>query len=114
MKVVRGRLQDIMDAITQIEKHSARGRAAFDESEMIQVWMVHHLRIIGEAVRAIEPAFRDRHPSVPWRDVAGMRSVLVHDYGNINLNIVWSPVEKDVPLLKEQIRKLLAEMPEDK
>lgn len=79
MNLPREKLQDILDAIAQIEKHSGVERAAFDESELIQVWMVHHLQIIGEAVRAIDPAFRNKHPQVPWRDIAGMRNILVHD-----------------------------------
>ncbi len=57
MKRTRERLQDILDAIAQIEKHSKGGRASFDTSELIQIWMVHHLEIIGEAVRAIDPTF---------------------------------------------------------
>ena len=113
MSGTRRRLQDILDAIAQIEKLRPKGRAVFDESELIQVWMVHHLQIIGEAVRAIDPAFRTQHPSVPWRDISGMRSILVHEYGSIDLNIVWSAVEKDVPLLKKKIQKLLADLPPD-
>ncbi len=113
MNRTRRRLQDILDAIEQIEKHTAKGRTAFDQSELIQVWMVHHLQIIGEAVRAIDAGFRSAHPVVPWRDISGMRSILVHEYGSIDLNIVWSAVEKEVPLLKTQIQKLLADLPPD-
>jgi len=111
MRRARERLQDILDAITQIEKHSKEGRAAFDASDLIQIWMVHHLQIIGEAVRAIDPTFRNQHPSVPWRQIAGMRNILIHDYGNINFEIVWSAVENDVPSLKVEIQKLLLELP---
>ena len=114
MKVLTDRLNDIMDAIAQIEKQTAGGKEAFDANELIQIWMVHHLQIIGEAVRSIDPAFRSAHPSVPWREIAGMRNVLIHDYGSVNLNIVWSAVEKDVPLPKKEIHKLLTEMPEAK
>jgi uncharacterized protein with HEPN domain len=113
MKSVRDRLQDILDAVTQIEKYSVKGRAAFEEDELVQIWMVHHLQIIGEAVRGIDPAFRNGHPSVPWRLIAGMRNILVHDYGSINLNVVWSAVENDLPPLKIEILRLLAEMPEN-
>jgi Uncharacterized conserved protein len=114
MKRTRDRLQDILDAITQIEKHSKEGRAAFDASELIQIWMVHHLQIIGEAVRSIDPDYRNKHPSVPWRLIAGMRNILIHDYGSINFEIVWSAVENNVPSLKIEIEKLLLELPEEK
>jgi len=112
MKRTRDRLQDILDAITQIEKHGKEGRAAFDANELIQIWMVHHLQIIGEAVRSIDPDFRNKHPSVPWRLIAGMRNILIHDYGSINFEIVWSAVENNVPNLKVEIEKILLELPE--
>jgi uncharacterized protein with HEPN domain len=108
----RSRLQDILDAIGQIEAEQVKGRAAFDESSLIQVWMVHHLMIIGEAARAIDPAFRQRCPSIPWRQVAGMRNILVHDYFRINREIVWETVEKHLPMLKTEIQRALGSLPQ--
>jgi uncharacterized protein with HEPN domain len=109
MRNFRNRLQDILEAIVQIEAEQAKGKSAFQSSELIQVWMVHHLMIIGEAVRAIDPATRQRYPSVPWRDIAGMRNILVHDYFRINGEIVWQTVENDLPPLKQEIQKILLE-----
>lgn len=56
MRQFRERLQDILDAIAKVELEQAKGREAFDTSPLIQVWMVHHLMIIGEAVRSIDTA----------------------------------------------------------
>jgi uncharacterized protein with HEPN domain len=111
MKSTRDRLQDIADAICEIEKYSAAGRARFDADELVQTWMVHHLQIIGEAVRSIDPAFRTRYPQVPWREIAGMRNILVHDYGRVNLNVVWEAVEQHVPRLKVEIEAILTALP---
>ena len=113
MRVVRARLQDILDAIAQIETEQAKGKDAFLRERLIQVWMVHHLMIIGEAVRSIDPAFRQRHPSVPWREIAGMRNILVHDYFRINERIVWETVEQHLPALKGHILEILAQFPPD-
>ena len=113
MRDSRERLQDILDAITQIEVEQARGKAAFEASPLIQVWMVHHLMIIGEAVRAIDPAVRQCYPSVPWREIAGMRNILVHDYFRINQEIVWETVEKHVPALKTEVERILSQLPAD-
>ncbi|MBX3744333.1 MAG: DUF86 domain-containing protein [Verrucomicrobiae bacterium] len=77
MRGTQDRLRDILDAVDRIETEQAKGKAAFDHSELTQVWMVHHLMIIGEAVRAIDPAFRQLHSSIPWRKIAGMRNLLV-------------------------------------
>ena len=111
MRDLRNRLQDILDAIAQIEIEQRKGKAAFEGSPLIQVWMVHHLMIIGEAVRSIDPALRQRYPSIPWRQVAGMRNILVHDYFRINEALVWETVDKDVPALKTEIERILTELP---
>ena len=111
MRVVHDRLQDILDAITQIKTQQAKGKDAFLREPLIQVWMVHHLMIIGEAVRAIDPAFRRRYPSVPWRQIAGMRNILVHDYFRINEQIVWDTVEQHLPPLAAQVREILEQLP---
>ena len=113
MRDFRDRLQDILDAIGQIESEQVKGRTAFDSSPLIQVWMVHHLMIIGEAVRAIDPAIRQRYPSIPWRQIAGMRNILVHDYFRINQEVVWETVEKHVPPLKAEIKRILEALPEN-
>jgi uncharacterized protein with HEPN domain len=76
--------------------------------------MVHHLQVIGEAVRSIDPDFRNKHPSIPWHLIAGMRNILIHDYGNVNLEIVWSAVENNLPSLKTEIQALLLQLPEGK
>ena len=112
MRELGDRLQDMLEAIAQIEAEQVKGRAAFDASPLLQVWMVHHLLIVGEAVRAIDPATRQRYPSVPWRQIAGMRNVLVHDYFRVNHEIVWETVEKHLPVLKAEIQRILSELPD--
>ena len=84
MRDLRQRLQDILEAIGRIESEQGKGKAAFQSSPLIQIWMVHHLMIIGEAVRSIDPATKQKYPSIPWRQIAGMKNILVHDYFRIN------------------------------
>lgn len=110
MRSFRDRLQDILDAIAQIEIELVKGKSAFEGNPLIQLWMVHHLMIIGEAVRAIDPAFRQQHPAIPWRQIAGMRNILVHDYFRINKEIVWETVDQHIPLLKAELHKILDEL----
>ena len=101
------RLRDIQDAIEKIMKYTNQGRQAFDQDELVQTWVIHHLEIIGEAVRSIPRDFRNHHPEIPWRQISGMRNILVHAYFGINRNRVWSVVEHDLPNLKTSIDAIL-------
>ena len=102
------RLQDILEAITRIQRYAVQGRLAFDQDELIQTWIVHHLQVIGEATRAISDAFRDTHGEIPWHEIVGMRNILVHHYFGVDKNVVWSVVENDLPPIEAAVRKILA------
>lgn len=102
------RLQDILEAITRIQRYAVQGRPAFDQDELIQTWIVHHLQLIGEASRAISDAFRDAHSEIPWHEIVGMRNILVHHYFGVDKNVVWSVVENDLPPIEASVRKALA------
>jgi uncharacterized protein with HEPN domain len=64
--------------------------------------VIHHLQIIGEAVRGITADFKAAHPEIPWSDIIGMRNILIHHYFGIDRDAVWKVVEHDLPLLKQQ------------
>ena len=101
------RLRDVLEAIDRIQQQAAKGRPAFDGEPLLQVWVIHHLEIIGEACRGLSAQLRDRHPAVPWAAIIGMRNILVHDYFGLNLEEVWAAVERDLPSLKQQIQAIL-------
>lgn len=104
------RLRDILEAIERVEKYAARGRAAFDEDELVQTWVVHHIEVIGEACRALPDEFQARYAGVPWSDIIGMRNILVHHYFGIDPDAVWAVVEHDLPDLKLNVRAILREL----
>ena len=60
---------------------------------------IRNLEVIGEATKNLSEDLRDANPSIPWRQIAGMRDVLIHDYLKVNLNRVWRTVETDLPPL---------------
>jgi uncharacterized protein with HEPN domain len=107
MRNDRERLLDILQAITQIEKYAARGKGVFERDELIQNWIVNRLQIIGEASRALTPAFRNENPEIAWSDIIGMRNILVHDYFGVDTDIVWTVVENSLPTLKQQVNTIL-------
>lgn len=94
------RLQDILEAIEQIEKYASKGLKALEEDELVQVWMVHYLGIIGEAANRLSDETKKKYPSVPWRKIVGMRNYIVHEYFKIDAQIIWNAIEKEIPKLK--------------
>lgn len=106
MRTDRDRVQDILEAIERIERHTAGGRAVFDADELIQVWVVRHLQIIGEAASRLSDDARDRQSDVPWRKIIGMRHVLVHGYFVVDLDLVWSVVEHELAALHSAITRV--------
>ena len=107
MRDDRERLLDIKEAIEKIQKYASRGKEAFIEEELIQTWIVHHIQILGEAAARLSDEFQEQNSDIPWFKIIGMRNILVHNYFGIDIEAVWSVVENDLPVLDEQIIKLL-------
>ncbi len=72
--------------------------------------VVRRLEIIGEAVKGIPSEVRAAYPDVPWRDIAGARDVLVHEYFRVDLAMAWNMVQKDLPVLETHVRRMLDEL----
>lgn len=71
--------------------------------------MIRNFEIIGEAVKHISDDLRCKHPDIPWKQIAGMRDEMIHEYFGIDLTIVWDTVQNDLPKLKQTVDRLLAE-----
>jgi len=76
----RQRLVDILDAIDRVYRHTGSGREAFERDELVQVWVLRHLQLIGEAARHLSQEIRTQYPEIPWAAIVVMRNFLVHDY----------------------------------
>ena len=110
MRDDRERLLDIIEAIERIEKYASEGKEGFENDELIQNWVIHHLQVIGEAARSISAEYKETHAEIPWNHITGMRHVLVHRYFEVDTNLVWSVVESDLPELKRKIATILEEL----
>lgn len=86
-------------------------KEAFLADLKTQSAVLHQLTVIGEAVKRLSPAFRDRHPILPWSLMAGMRDHLIHSYDVIDLDEVWNTAGRDVPEVLVKIAPLLPEPP---
>jgi len=106
-------LTDMLEAITQIEKYAVDGRQRLEKDELVRIWVVYHIQIIGEAAQRLSQRLRAKHSEVPWPQIAAMRNILVHAYFRIDLDEVWSVISKDLPILRPQIEAILAQLPPD-
>ena len=75
---------------------------------MIQDAVVRNLEIVGEATKRLSPAFRERHPDIPWRAISRMRDRLIHAYFGVDWALVWETASVEVPDLARRIRSMLA------
>jgi uncharacterized protein with HEPN domain len=106
------RLQDIIDAIAAINRYAMGGKDIFEQDELIQVWIAHHLQIIGEAVNALPADLLDRYPEIPWARIVGFRNIVVHEYFQLDLNILWAIVQHGLPPLQEVVNRMFIELNE--
>lgn len=65
---------------------------------------------IGEAVKNIPNSFINKHREIPWKKIAGFRDVLTHGYFKVDIDLVWKIIKKDIPILKNQINKILEDL----
>ena len=101
-------LTHIFDAATAIETQmQGVTREQFDDSEVLQGFIERKLEIIGEATKHIPDTFKKQHPNIPWKDMTGMRDILIHQYTQVDEDIVWQTATQKIPPLKKQIEKLL-------
>jgi len=103
----RDRLADILTAIERILSKTTQGRTVFDADEMLQIWVLHHLQIVGEAARCLSEGFRRAYPDPAWSKAAGMRHILVHHYFEIDAGQIWNVVEHDLKPLRERVQAIL-------
>jgi len=97
-----------LESIQKIEEYS-RGisKEEFYRASQIQDAVIRRLEIIGEAAKNIPEDFRNKHPEIAWKQIAGMRDILIHGYFDVNLERVWTVVNRDLPDLKQKISKIL-------
>ncbi len=107
MRSDRERFLDMLEGIEKIGQRIGN-KEQFDRDPMLQVWVVHYLQIIGEAASRLSEQIQINHPEIPWEKIIGMRHVLVHGYFEIDLNLVWEAIERDIPDLKNTVTNILA------
>lgn len=103
-------VEDIIDAMEKAETAiTGVDYDRFAADFMINFVVVRALEIVGEATKRLPMTLRDQYPTIPWKDMAGMRNIIIHGYDRVNLKIVWKVVTQDIPQVKPQIEQILAD-----
>jgi len=100
-------LSNIQDCIQRIESYTVEGKEKFLETPMIQDAVIRNFEIIGEATKHLSPELKSTYPDVAWKQIAGLRDILIHDYLKVNLNRVWGIIEQNLPQLKQTVEAIL-------
>ena len=106
----RERLEHILAAIERIVRYTSN--KSFDDlvsDDMMYYAVVKNIEIIGEAANMLSSDFKEAHPEVAWRDIAGMRNFLVHEYFRVDNDTVWAVIHSDIVELKKQITHFLSD-----
>lgn len=106
-------LQHILDETRYLlAQRKEIDKAAFLEDETRKRAFTRSIGIIGEATKKLPDVFRQSHPQVDWRSMAGMRDKLIHDYFGVDYELVWDVVENHITSLQKQIEEILNTTPD--
>lgn len=106
MKDERTYVLHAIEAIDAILRYTADGQEAFFSDSKTQDAVIRNIEIIGQAVKGISDTTRTLEPDVPWRQIAGMRDKLIHEYFGVDLALVWDVVERDLPSVRPRLEEL--------
>ncbi|MDH4120229.1 MAG: DUF86 domain-containing protein [Deltaproteobacteria bacterium] len=93
----------IRECLEWIEKFTSEGKKGFLSDKKTQDAGLRNIEVIGEAVKHLSSEYRNAHAGIPWKQMAGMRDKLIHEYFGVNLDLVWEVVEKEIPKLKKEL-----------
>ncbi len=91
-----------------VEMAGGYTRSDLDTNRMLSLALIRLMEIIGEAANRVPRPFRSRYPQVPWRDISDLRNRLIHGYDTVNLDILWTIIQNDLPPLILQLEKIIS------
>ena len=103
-----GTLLDINQFAQEIlELTQGMDEETFAQNRTTQIAVLYEIAVLGEAVKRLSFEFRDCHPEIHWKEIAGMRDKVIHKYDRVKIKVVWQVIQVDIPLLLQQLEPLL-------
>jgi uncharacterized protein with HEPN domain len=103
MKDDRIYLDHILDCINWIRQFTEEGAEFFSKDRRTQSAVLRELQTLSESTQRLSDEFREKHPEVPWQNIAGFRNILVHGYLGIKMERIWEIIQRDLPLLESAL-----------
>ena len=100
-------LRHILDCLNAIQEYLRSDKEAFFHDRKTQKATLRELQELAESSQHLSSVFTDRYSQIPWRDIAGFRNVLVHDYLGLNLSRIWQIIEHELPTLRKVVEGVL-------
>lgn len=100
-------IDHILDSIRKINEFSnGLSLKNFKTNEIVQDAIIRNIEIIGEASKKISADTKQTYFKIPWKEIAGMRDKLIHDYLGVDVTVVWKTIKEDIPTLERQISEI--------
>lgn len=100
-------IEHILECLERIEEYTEGiTKEDFINSVQLQDAVIRRIEIIGEAVKNLPMETKNKYSNIPWKEIAGMRDVLIHGYFGVDLELTWNVVEKEVQKLKDSMRRV--------
>ena len=104
-------IEHVLESINLIERY-IKGKSIDDFYNDVQLQdsVIRRMEIIGEAIKNLPDDVREKYTDITWKEIVGMRDVLIHAYFRVDLDLTWETIQNDIPILKEQLNKIKDEL----
>ncbi len=113
-RVYRDYVHDILETVQDVAEFVAgMSFEDFRNDKKTIYAVIRGIEVIGEAAKKIPESIKDRYSAIPWRDMAGMRDKLIHEYFGVDVEVLWKTVEQDLPPLRALISEAMEDLKDE-